>query len=164
MYQAVDRLRQSDYLSYWDGNTVTPRPVTVVATGKAPYDLISNNTGRRDIFYDAPLADLSESRAGSMYSPATSYYASTSFKKSIGTPVAGKLSQDQIGRLRAQIAGAKKAGLKSRYWDTPAWPTSLRNHLWQVLLDEGADVLNVDDLGAAAFADWSVVQHRMFNA
>lgn len=51
--------------------------------------------------------------------------------------------------MRRQIQAAHGKGLKARYWDTPAWPKSLRNHIWDVLWREGADALNVDDLKGA---------------
>ena len=34
-----------------------------------------------------------------------------------------------------------------------------RNHVWHVLVKEGADVLSVDDLAAAAMQDWTVRVH-----
>lgn len=92
-----------------------------------------------------------------------SYYASTSFAKSIGFVWRGHLSPRQMEILRGQIRGAKRRGLKVRYWDTPSWPVSARNHIWQVLMDEGADVLNVDDLKAAATEDWRRRVHRWWS-
>ncbi|RAH49821.1 uncharacterized protein BO95DRAFT_353632 [Aspergillus brunneoviolaceus CBS 621.78] len=83
-----------------------------------------------------------------------SYYASVSFKKSIGSPRAFRLSDQQIDRIRAQIRAAHRRGLKVRYWSLPSWPRSLRNHLWAVLVQEGVDILNVDDLQSATRQDW----------
>jgi len=64
------------------------------------------------------------------------------------------LSHAQREVIRGQIRGAKRRGLKARYWDTPSWPIGLRNRVWQILIEEGADVLNVDDLRGAATEDW----------
>ncbi|OJJ66893.1 hypothetical protein ASPBRDRAFT_200512 [Aspergillus brasiliensis CBS 101740] len=83
-----------------------------------------------------------------------SYYASVSFKKSIGMPWSFRLSQRQVDQIRAQIRGAHRRGLKVRYWGVPAWPRSLRNHLWSLLVREGVDYLNVDDLRSATRQDW----------
>ncbi len=41
-----------------------------------------------------------------------------------------------------------------RYWELPFWPIGLRNRLWEVLVEEGVDVLNVDDLKGASARDW----------
>jgi hypothetical protein len=82
------------------------------------------------------------------YTPLNSYYASTSFNEAIGTVWWGRLSNEQMDVIRGHIRGAHDRGLKARYWDTPSWPTSLRDYVWNVLVQEGADVLNVDDLEA----------------
>ncbi|KLJ13791.1 hypothetical protein EMPG_11290 [Blastomyces silverae] len=89
-----------------------------------------------------------------VYNPNNSYYASVSFRKSIGFPWSFRLNQSQLDLLRAQVRGAHQRGLKVRYWSIPSWPRSLRNYLWTVLIREGVDILNVDDLRSAAKMDW----------
>jgi hypothetical protein len=54
----LSALRDRGYLTYYNGNTTVPGPVTVVATGNAPFDLVEANTTYRDIFFDAPLANM----------------------------------------------------------------------------------------------------------
>ena len=66
----------------------------------------------------------------------------------------GLLSPDQVNTIRAQVAEATKRGLRARYWNTPAWPISVRDHIWDVLEKEGVGMLNVDDLNAAAKRSW----------
>jgi hypothetical protein len=88
------------------------------------------------------------------YSYLNSYYASVSFKKSIGHVWRYRLSTKQLGLIRAQIRGAHARGLKVRYWGLPSWPRGLRNHVWHVLVREGVDILNVDDLIGATRRDW----------
>ncbi|KAH0346005.1 hypothetical protein KCU81_g4056, partial [Aureobasidium melanogenum] len=90
----------------------------------------------------------------SAFNNGTSYYASLNFKKAVGHVWRGRLSQKQLKIIRGQIRGAKKAGLKARYWNTPSWPVSLRNHIWHVLAQEGVGMLNADDLEGAAIEDW----------
>ncbi|GAB1732424.1 hypothetical protein NU195Hw_g761t1 [Hortaea werneckii] len=189
--QQTAKLREMGCLSYWNGSTVVPREITLVATGNAPYDAITANATYRDIFYDAPLhalwetphSPISNSSAvdagnGKLdygaamatsqdgvnpnyldFNASTSYYASTSFLSSVGFVWRGHLSPRQMEVVRGQIRGAKRRGLKARYWDVPTWPTSVRNHIWHVLVKEGADVLSVDDLAAAAMQDWTVRVH-----
>ena len=84
-----------------------------------------------------------------IYTTTNSYYASVSFSKSIGRVWRQRLSPRQIGLIRGQVRGAHRRGLKVRYWDLPGWPVGLRNHVWDVLMREGVDILNVDDLWAA---------------
>ncbi|KAF7943593.1 uncharacterized protein EAE97_005664 [Botrytis byssoidea] len=88
------------------------------------------------------------------FNPLNSYYASVSFHKAVGTVWRGRLSPKQMKIIRGQLRGAHRRGLKARYWDLPSWPIGLRNHIWDVLVKEGVDYLNVDDLRAAAKQVW----------
>ena len=36
----------------------------------------------------------------------------------------------------------------------PAWPLGLRDYVWEVLVKEGVDILNVDDLRGARGWRW----------
>jgi hypothetical protein len=179
----LSALREKDYLTYFDGHSIIKGPVTVVGTGNAPFQVLTANSTYRDIFFDAPLDKLEPSPksllAGpltprtsgggqgnvgvtpdSEFTPENSYYASVNFGSTIGYPWRGHLSQKQRHRLRAQIKAAHAKGLIARYWNTPAWPIGLRNHIWSVLVTEGADMLNVDDLKAASKVDWRKKKDR----
>ena len=89
-----------------------------------------------------------------IYTPENSYYASVAFGKAIGRMWRMRLSEQQMALLRGHIRGAHRRGLKVRYWDLPDWPIGWRNYVWDVLMREGVDVLNVDDLTAASKWDW----------
>ncbi|KAK5048555.1 hypothetical protein LTR84_005646 [Exophiala bonariae] len=89
-----------------------------------------------------------------LYNKSNSYYASVSFTRSIGRIWGSRLSQDQLQLIRSQIQGAHRRGLKVRYWGIPQWPLGLRNHIWHILMREGADFLSVDDLYGATQTDW----------
>ncbi|RJE24437.1 hypothetical protein PHISCL_03241 [Aspergillus sclerotialis] len=182
--EQLSPLRDRGYLSYFNGVDVVSGPITVIGTGDTPFDLVVSNSTYRDIFFDAPLDVLaeddlqdqpSESRsdehsAGNTgqdlsdeahdnsrdaFNSTNSYYASVSLKKSIGSPWPFHFTLKQMDLMRAQIRGAHRRGLKVRYWSLPAWPRSLRNHVWSVLVREGVDILNVDDLQGAANQEWS---------
>ena len=88
------------------------------------------------------------------FNAGNSYYASVDFNSAIGTLWNGEFTDDQMDKLRGQIRGAHKRGLKARYWELPFWPISLRNHVWDVLVKEGVDLLNVDDLKGATKRNW----------
>ncbi len=90
------------------------------------------------------------------YNTGNSYYASVSFAEAIGLLEDGGFSDHQLELLRGQIEGAHRRGLKARYWDLPFWPISLRNHVWDVLVKEGVDLLNVDDLKGATKRNWKI--------
>lgn len=88
------------------------------------------------------------------FNPLNSYYASVSFTKSVGILWRGHVTPRQLSIIRGHVRGAHRRGLKVRYWDTPSWPIGMRNHVWDVLIKEGVDMLNVDDLRAASKQVW----------
>jgi len=90
----------------------------------------------------------------SEFNELNSFYASVSFNKAVGRMWRGRLTPKQMRIIRGQVRGAHRRGLKARYWDLPSWPLGLRNHVWEVLIREGVDILNVDDLRAASRQVW----------
>ena len=88
------------------------------------------------------------------YNIGNSYYASVSFGEAIGELQDGEFSERQLDLLRGQVKGAHRRGLKARYWELPFWPIGMRNHVWDVLVKEGVDLLNVDDLKGATHRNW----------
>ncbi|KIW02556.1 uncharacterized protein PV09_06011 [Verruconis gallopava] len=175
LYEQIEPLRQKGYLTYWDGSTRIIRPVTVVASGSAPFDILISNQTYRDIFYDAPLdalddcidgecesSQVSEGAIPYKYNPSNSYYASSSLARAIGAIPGFRLTNSQLELIRRQIDEARKRGLIPRYWGTPRWPRGLRDELWGVLLHEGVGVLNVDDLRAARKGNWGIWSQPSF--
>jgi hypothetical protein len=181
VYSELEPLRRKGYLTYYNGTTTIDRPVTVVVSGDAPFESVIENTYYHDIFYDAPLELMSsegspdeqypQAAIGSAndqivttppsppstpdaYNTTNSFYASVSFKASIGYPVHSTLTQAQMTLMRSQIRGAHARGLKVRYWGVPSWPIGVRNYLWRVMVREGVDFLSVDDVRAVAKDNW----------
>jgi hypothetical protein len=150
---ALEPLRSKGYLTTWTSstNTITPGPLTIVASGNARYEDVTSNTTHRDIFLDAPLASISDSK----YNTTNSYYASISLKEAVGYLWAGKFSSSQLQTVKGQIKAASGKGLKARYWDTVSWPIPWRNEVWTTLMDEGTGMLNVDELESAAKWNWN---------
>jgi hypothetical protein len=118
------------------------------------------DTDRRtfEMDYGSAMADGLQPAAATTpsepFDTTNSFYASVSFRKAVGYVWRGHLSPKQMRIIRGHISGARRKGLKVRYWDTPVWPIALRNHVWHVLFKEGADVLSVDDVEGCARADW----------
>ena len=169
--KALEPLRSKGYLSYQDGSQFVQGPVIVVGTGNTPFDMIISDEANphHDIFFDAPLDQMYEpstadedlyqspppaSNTSYTYNASNSLYASVSFKDTVGHLKGGTFSDDQLQRARGFIKGAHLRGLKARFWDLPYWPISLRNRVWTVLVKEGMDILNVDDLKGATEQDW----------
>ncbi|KAK5263292.1 Altered inheritance of mitochondria protein 6 [Exophiala xenobiotica] len=98
--------------------------------------------------------------AADVYNSTNSYYASTSFTRSVGRVWGSRLTQNQLQLIRGQIRGAHAGGLKVRYWGLPQWPIGLRNHVWHILIREGVDMLNVDDVRGGTQRDWRRSRRR----
>ena len=149
-------LQTAGYLTQTDGTTITYAPVTVIGTGNTPLTYfvpeLASASSPRFVFYDGPLGKLASQNITKVISPV----ASTDF-----TALVGDVRQDrhgnvfnstQLAAIRAQIQEAKNRGISARYWDTPGWPIGVRNAVWRALWEEGAGLINVDDLdGAAVF-------------
>ncbi|ODV72551.1 uncharacterized protein CYBJADRAFT_129263 [Cyberlindnera jadinii NRRL Y-1542] len=152
-------LQQKGYLTTFE--TVSQKwnhgPITVVLTGDYPLKKILDQKVR-NVFADAPLNDLVGFKATitslgyngplSIYSVA----ASASFfdiTGSLGLP-AGGLSDRGRRDVQRVIDKAHSFGLKTRIWETPNYPTEVRDLVWRDLISMGTDLLNVDDLTAAS--------------
>ncbi|PYH91708.1 hypothetical protein BO71DRAFT_401147 [Aspergillus ellipticus CBS 707.79] len=127
----------------------------------SPYRTASPNAAQNTVTFRSPenvgqgLSGLSDSEIGpDTFDWTNSYFASVSFKKTIGRVWGFRLTEQQVDKIRAQTRAAHRRGLKVRYWGVPSWPRSLRNHLWSILVREGVDILNVDDLKSATRQDW----------
>lgn len=174
----LEPLRRRGYLTHYNGASIDSRPITIVATGNAPFDMIISNSTYRDVFLDAPLDQIKIGQRGQVHQPdreetavlpvenqnrtadedsgnylmetgaynhTNSYYASASFRKSIGLPYLFVLSKKQTEIIKQQVRSAHDMNLKVRYWSVPGWPPSLKRRLMKILLREGVDLLNIDD-------------------
>lgn len=124
---------------------VAPGPITVIGTGSSPLELIAPIRAR-DYFFDGPLLNLEANNITRAISP----IASTEFSSAIGEVHGLTLNATQKQALASQVKAAHDRGIWVRYWDLPSWPISTRNAVWRELVTAGVDLLNVDDLEAAA--------------
>lgn len=151
LVKQLESLRQQGWLTTFQDGKLKTAPITVVVSGAvlhASSILETAHSPDLGIFFDAPLLGLEEGR----YDASNSYWASSSLKKSVGLDWSGGLGTEQLEQVRSQVNLAHSLGLKARYWGLPSWPVGSRNEVWQVLLDAGLDVTNVDDLkGFARF-------------
>lgn len=152
----LEPLRAAGYLTNvtqeFTGTTISNGPVTVIGTGNTPLDKVQGVLPR-DYFYDAPLQYLSTTFAN-ITSDVTPI-ASVDFPSVFGdVPPNGTFNVDQLSRLQQQVDYAMSKGIGARYWDTPAFPISRRNAIWQTLWSADVALINVDDLvGGAGFAE-----------
>ncbi|KAK5732748.1 Altered inheritance of mitochondria protein 6 [Elasticomyces elasticus] len=161
MYAQLQPLRDMDYLSHWNGTQRVVRPLTIVASGNAPFDsVLGLNSTNRDIFWDAKLEqlpssldDFSTESPTYKYNMSNTHYASTRFRNAklhtwhnSSLPLPSTTQQRDIAAT--QIEQAEARGLISRYWDTPDSPPNLGDIVWRVLVDAKVGIINMDDMGA----------------
>ncbi|KAL9013915.1 MAG: hypothetical protein Q9173_001416 [Seirophora scorigena] len=147
----------------WDG-PADEKPPTIPKTGPPVYgadidasmpELVAAEREERSANDDMGQGKSGAPDTPEAYTTANSFYASVSFTQSVGHVLFGELSESQLALIRGHIRGAHRRGLKVRYWELPFWPIGLRNHVWDVLVKEGIDILNVDDLKAASEGVWT---------
>ncbi|KIY45836.1 hypothetical protein FISHEDRAFT_76080 [Fistulina hepatica ATCC 64428] len=155
---ALEPLRELGFLTTYANDTLTTSAVTVVGTGNTPLWAIQA-LEKRDIFFDAPLAALTNTTvtddAGGSYtnvswSTAISPLASTDYGTAVGWDGRSDISETELSKIVKLIDNAHEFGITARFWDTPGWPIYARDNIWKTLLENGADWLNADDLEAAS--------------
>lgn len=83
-------------------------------------------------------------RNPAIYSAVNSRYASASFRESIGHVGVEGVTEVQLTVIRDHVSGAHARGLEVRYWDLPNERLEVRQRLWQVLAQEGVDVVSTE--------------------
>ncbi|KAI9664236.1 MAG: hypothetical protein M1831_002415 [Alyxoria varia] len=167
--KALEPLRSpTNYLtSYTKDSGVQDGPVTVIFTGNTQLSQVQD-VSPRDYFFDAPLDQLS-SAAYDNITKELSPIASVKFEKAIlagseGSKEGdkkqkrdfqhlmrtGKFNDEQEETIEKQIEHARGKGIGARYWDTPGWPVGARDRVWKKLWEMGVELVNADDLEAAA--------------
>lgn len=147
--KAFQPLRDGGFLTTFKDGNLTTSAVTVVGTGNSPLEQVKA-LSPRDYFFDAPLTQLTDPSLNTTWDPTLSPLASTDWETAVGWQGIGDISQDQLANLTKFIGDAHSRGIKARFWDTPGWPIQARYATWELLLNNGADWLNADDLEAAA--------------
>ncbi|KAJ5145836.1 uncharacterized protein N7515_000400 [Penicillium bovifimosum] len=148
---ALEPLREKGYLTTVKDGKITNGPVTIIGTGETPLDMVAP-VKDRDYFFDAPLANLNDPEYANI-TGVVSPVASTDFQEAVGKITVDTdpiLKDEQLKKLREQIAVANERGIGARYWNTPYYPIRTRNLVWRTLLREGVILLNADDLDAVA--------------
>ena len=146
---ALEPLRSRGFLSTFANGTLALSAVIVVGTGNSPLEQVKA-LEPRDFFFDAPLAQLTDPSLNTTWDPTLSPLASTDFGAVIGWSGINPINDTQRSTILKLVNDAHTRGIRARFWDTPGWPISARDAVWQELLNDGADWLNADDLEAAA--------------
>ncbi|KAL0943118.1 PLC-like phosphodiesterase [Colletotrichum truncatum] len=155
----LEPLRQRDWLSKFVDSQFHYGPITVVRTSNTAFEMVVENSTYKDIILDAPLTKMDDEA----FNPTSSSYASASFKKAIGTVWFGGLSKARTTELKKQAKKAYSHVLETRYSNLPEWLIITRNTVWNLLLREGVDILNVDSLKGAEL-EWELMKWLILTA
>jgi len=159
--EQLQPMRELDYLTYWNGSDKIVRPLTIVATGKVPFDsVLGLSETHRDIFWDAPLAalpsaedDFTTDPPRFKYNRSNSHYASTQYRKRNDVGWRPDKSNESLLKAQSKDLAATQAeqavarGLLSRYWETPKGPPNLRDSVWRWTIGLETGVTNMDNMG-----------------
>jgi len=147
--QTIQPFYKAGYLSTY--NTSDPNaglvfgPVTVIAAGNVPVSKVVDGDPDdpiRYIFFDAPLDNIDDPNVN--YTTTLSPIAAAPWGSTIGLRwLIPSLARKKI---KYYVDQAHARGIQARFFDTPSIPKWARNKVWQMLLDEGADWLSVNDL------------------
>ena len=151
---ALEPLRSRGWLTRWkDGKELVWGPITVIGTGDAPVEHVAPQLNR-DIFIDAPVGDIKRVIKGVDgkrydYNSTLSPIASGNWLTNVGYMGLLPASRGTREHVRKMSDAAHERGILVRWWNNPAWPVFARDRAWRIMLDEGVDLINADDLEGA---------------
>lgn len=127
--------RYTDLIEWHKKGLKIHGPIKVLLSGGPPLDMLRQSDTW--FFY----ADGSPEQWSGDYPVSLMPRASANYRSYFKWYGKGPMPADEEATLRSLIAKAHTAGRKVRFWGCPN-----RKEVWQKLLDEGADWINVDDL------------------
>ncbi len=118
----------------------TDKAIVVYVSGNRPRALMESEQIRY-AGYDGRLADLQSDAPATLIPIISDNWSSYfSYRGS------GPMPQQQRRKLQTIVQTAHKKGRIVRFWATPDRTSPQRENLWRILLENGVDLLNTDDL------------------
>lgn len=159
--QYLTRFTDKEYLAHYDTETQShvPGPVAITLTGDVPWALLEEELkklrGNRNVYADCPLQNFLDTKPDWDKYELLCIFASASLEQLLGKEeylkaVRSDFSKDQQAKLKAFFEKAHEHGIKTRIWGGVDWPIYVRNSHWKTLWELGCDLINADDLAAAA--------------
>lgn len=154
----LQRFIDKDYLAHYNGKHV-PGPVIITLTGDVPWDVIDQELvsgENRYVYADCPLQKFADASDGDWKRYERSCkIASASLEQLLGEKlyklaVRGDLTKEHQKKLREYFDSAHEHGIMTRIWGGVDWPIYVRDSHWKTLWELGCDLINADDLAAAA--------------
>jgi len=145
VYKALEPLRQKGYLTTYYGqkDKMEFSAITVIITTHSNVLDQIKALDPRDMFLDAPLLEINSPA----YTSTLSLTAHMPYHRTFGGSWTVTKHREKIRKL---VSEAHAKGIMVRIWGIPSSPKWLRNRIWKLLLEEGVDWLNADDIDDAA--------------
>lgn len=136
-YRALREIFQNylDIIEWYNDEVLVAGPVKVVLSGKPPINLIQSQQ-QRYFSIDGSVEQWDQEYPVSLMPRASTNYRT--YFKWYGK---GEIPEDELNKMRELIKLAHSRNRKIRFWGCPN-----RVEVWEKLMDEGVDWINVDDL------------------
>jgi len=132
-----------NWLTNYTGSMgVSKGAVTIVLTGNSPGHYISAKSSR-SYFHDAPLDGLTSAHKTDISPIASANWLDTVKWEGYLNP-----SKSKIEKICEMISAAHEKGITARFFGTPTI-LSLEERIWKIILEQGGDWLNSNDLPKA---------------
>jgi hypothetical protein len=133
--------RYKDIVTQFKPDGVNDKPVTIVISGnRLSYNEMQNQLERYAVL-DGRLEDL-----GAHTNPHVMPFISDNWRKHFRWQGVGEMPKDELEKLQYIVRVAQQHNQKVRFWATPDQPSEERERVWMMLLEQGVDLLNTDDL------------------
>lgn len=128
-----------EMVTTWEGPTKNEKAVTVILSGNRPVDLLKKSS-LRFAALDGRLENLQDDSAE--YFP----WISESWTSHFEWRGVGEMSEDEKAKLSDIVQRAHRNGQLVRFWSTDFTPLAAHLAMWDMLLANGVDLINTDDL------------------
>lgn len=151
---AFEPFRSKGWLTRYENGKIHYGPLIVVGTGGTPFDQIAPRT-KRDVFWDCSLNSISSTTDidGTKYHfNSTVCPMSSASYIDVAPPYVGLTppSDNQAKKFRKDIVDAHKIKTTTRFYGVVDWPASAKYNDFNMLVEQGSDWLNLDDMSDAA--------------
>ena len=127
-------------ITSFDSTGRSDKAIVVYVSGNRPRALMESEP-LRYAGYDGRLSDLQSDAPATLIPVISDRWSSNfSYKGS------GPMPQQELQKLKNIVEKAHQKGRIVRFWATPDNSSPERQNLWRILLENGIDLLNTDDL------------------
>jgi hypothetical protein len=120
--------------TFRDGETITNAIIVIITGHRAP-EMFAGETVRYAAL-DGDLPDLESTRPATLVPWVSSEWSRTFKWRGVGP-----IPEPEKLKLKELVTKAHQQGRRVRFWGAPDQPV-----FWRVILDEGVDLINTDDL------------------